>query len=112
MIKLDTKDFTKQMIKLEGKLLAGTKAYGLVASKKMEAYAKTNAQWKDRTGNARQTIKGFSEVSGTKVIVGVSGNMEYSPKLELGYEKKYAILYPTIQKYQGEILKGFAQILK
>lgn len=112
MIKMDISDFEKQMTKLEGKVLAGSKAFGKVASKKMEAYAKINAPWTDRTGNARQSIKGFSEVSKTTIEIGVSGGMEYSPDLEFKYEKKYAILYPTVQRHKNEIMKGFSNILK
>ena len=42
------------------KVNRGIELYGQTAALKMEAYAKKNRRWHDRTASARQTIKGIS----------------------------------------------------
>lgn len=80
------------------------------AAKKMEADAKQNAQWTDRTSNARNSIQGNFGWKGKHAVITLSGNMEYSSYLELAHEKKYAILIPTIQKHSPEILKAYRRV--
>lgn len=77
-------------------------------AERMEAYAKKNAPWTDRTGNARRTLKGFTDVDGYTRYIGVCGNMEYSPSLEMLHGKKYAILYPAVQAETNDVLARLA----
>lgn len=85
--------------------------YGRVAAAKLEQVAKDEAPWQDRTGNARQTIAGVADWAADTFRVGIAGNMNYSVYLELANEKKYAILWPTINKMTPEILRGMGNIL-
>lgn len=78
-----------------------------VVSEQMEAYAKQNAPWTDRTGNARRTLSGFVESDGAgSLLIGVAGHMPYSPKLELFYGGRYSILVPTVDAYVPIILSA------
>lgn len=77
-------------------------------AERMENYAKKNAPWTDRTGNARRTLEGFTDVDRHTRYIGVCGNMEYSPSLEMLYGKKYAILYPAVQEETHYILARLA----
>lgn len=70
----------------------------------MENFAKANAPWHDRTGNARRTLAGFASRDAETVAVGVCGNMPYSPRLETGFHGRYAILVPTVESYLDTIL--------
>ena len=79
-------------------------AGGSVADE-MEQYAKANAPWCDRTGNARRTLEGFCGAEGTKYTIGVCGNMPYSPKLETGFQGRYAILVPTLDTYTPRMIE-------
>lgn len=75
----------------------------------MESYAKRNAPWTDRTGNARRTMTGFAQRDDSgDIVVGVSGHMPYSPKLELRFGRRYAILVPTVDAYAPNILNAVA----
>lgn len=111
-IKFDASSFFTQMAKLEAKSRAGAKLYGQVAADKMASQAKMGAPWTDRTSNARQSIQGFSYFEKSTLFIGISGGVDYFPYLELANEKKYAILYPTLQEYQDEIIRGVSRIFK
>lgn len=143
-INFDASSFLSGMTEANLKMRFAVEKYGETAAKKLEAYAKENRPWTDRTSNARNSIQGFSgwgEVSGNvtleetgetkkgetkykssgfnttsqggsgKMMVGVSGNMEYSPYLELAGEKQYAILWPTIQAMEAELVQGMHKLL-
>lgn len=94
------------------KTRASIGVFAATAAKKMEAEAKQNAPWTDRTSNARNSIQGDFGWHGSKAAITLSGNMDYSPYLELAHEKKYAILKPTIDKMAPEVLKGYQKLVK
>lgn len=119
------------------KMKAAAGVYCDSTGKKMAGQAKKDANWKDRTGNARQTIEGgFKWQNENKCAAYVAGNMEYSPylelshakgtsgddevgmevgtsfaQLELGNEGKYAVLRPTVRKLTPEFVAGMANLL-
>lgn len=94
----------------------------------LEAYAKENAAWTDRTANARQALAAyvddeapadysaeeavpyFAQKLGEDVVVlYLSHGMRYGEQLELGYAGRYAIIWPTIEEHLPQIetmLKG------
>lgn len=94
------------------KLRAALELYANTAALKMEADAKRNAPWTDRTGNARNSIQGGYGWDGDKLVIILSGNVSYFVYLELANEKKYAILVPTTEKYTPEILSGFKKLVE
>jgi hypothetical protein len=81
------------------------------AAKKMEVDAKRNAPWTDRTSNARNSIQGSFGWKNRKLVITLSGNMDYSVWLELANDKRYAILYPTIQKNAPEVLRAYKKVI-
>lgn len=94
------------------KTMFAVEKYGQAAAAKLEATAKQDAPWTDRTGNARQTMAGVCDWAGDALRIGLAGNMDYSPYLEYCNEGKNAVLYPTINKMQTEILEGMRGIVK
>ena len=82
---------------------------GRSAAADMEAYAKSNRPWTDRTGNARRTMQGVAGWDNAHFSVGVEGHMPYSVFLELGYGEKYAILSPAVHHFAPDVLLGFAR---
>lgn len=81
-------------------------AKGLFAvASEMESVAKRDAPWTDRTGNARRTLAGVCMSDGDDIYVGLAGYMSYSPKLELGYGGRYAILQPVVESYAPDIIE-------
>lgn len=72
----------------------------------IESYAKQNAPWVDRTGNARQTLHAFKrELARETVALYLAHGMEYGKYLELRFQGRYAIVLPTLEAHYGEIAK-------
>ncbi len=95
---------------VEATVKAAIGLYADTAAKKMEAEAKQNASWTDRSGDARNSIQGDFGWKGKHAVISLSGNMDYSVFLELAMEKKYAILVPTIKRNAPEVLKAYRRI--
>lgn len=96
---------------------AARKALGDVAdlyAPQMEAYAKNNAPWTDRTGDARKTIKALVTKEPDSVEIALFGTMEYFPFLELGTSKMrpYPIIVPTLQKYHAPVMSAVRRIVE
>lgn len=53
--------------------------YGNTAALKLEAKAKKDAPWTDRTSNARQTIKGVCGWGGVSASITTTGTGEFTP---------------------------------
>lgn len=70
----------------------------------LETYAKENANWVDRTGNARQALYAVAVnvAPGTAIIYLVHG-MEYGVFLELKYQGRYAIIARTLAYFHPKI---------
>lgn len=62
-----------------------------------ETFARTNAPWSDRTGNARQGL--FAKHDSEPMVMHeltIYGTMPYTFWLEVKYSGKYAIIGPTM----------------
>jgi len=68
-------------------------------------------RWRDRTGEARRSIMGGAEWDGNGMDIYVCGGTEYFQYLELGNEKRFAVLAPSIEALGAEILEGMAGAL-
>ena len=73
-----------------------------------ENYSKTHRPWTDRTGHARQRLKGTVEhPKNDEWTLVLSHGVDYGIYLEFAHEKKYAIIYPTIQVKSPEFMAAF-----
>lgn len=106
-------DIIQNMLNQNNKSMKALEAYGEVVGKELEAYAKSNRPWTDRTGEARKKLKGDSEkISDEKVRCAISHGVDYGIFLEMCNERKYAILEPTIEAVSPKVLKGLDKIFK
>jgi hypothetical protein len=67
---------------------------------KATAWMKVNAKWKDRTGNARQTLAGYGEHTSTYHEIHLHGGVPYQIWLETRWSGKFAVIGPAV-KYHG-----------
>lgn len=80
-------------------------------SPRVESYARANAPWTDRTGNARSGLHAqpFHEADQRHGII-IAHSVPYGIWLEVRFEGKYAIIIPTIKVQGKELmnsLRGF-----
>lgn len=70
----------------------------------LEAYAKDEASWTDRTGNARQGLHTFiEELAQDTVALYLSHGVEYGKYLELRWQGRFAIIMPTLESHYAQI---------
>lgn len=105
-----TNTFNANMV--EQRMRAAIGLLADTAAQSMEAEAKTNARWEDRTSNARNSIQGSFGWEGSKAKITLSGNMDYSVCLELAHEKRFAILVPTIQRNAPNVLNAYQRLVR
>ncbi len=106
-VKFNKLDFTDRMTAIMNSTDRAIDAAFEKAAAQAEASAKLNAPWRDRTGNARRTLLGTVLcVPFEKKRLSVVGRMSYSPALELFFNGRYSILFPTILNNASGILKS------
>lgn len=102
----------KKMVEIKQRSMFAAEQVAKSTAARMEGEAKRNAPWTDRTGNARQTIRGVSGWAGKKLRCGVTGNMEYSPYLELTHAGQNAVIWPTVQANKQKIMDAYRKVVR
>lgn len=110
-ISWNTKDVLKRFEQMQAKTRASLEILANSAAKAMETYAKNTARWTDRTGNARQRLKGSTRWDQTALIAAISHNVDYGMWLELCHEKKYAILEEALNSQAQNLLEAYRRFL-
>ena len=110
--KLDMGDIAKNLIEKEVKTMAALNLYGDSVSKEMEAYAKSNRPWQDRTGEARKRLKGNKKNMGNVVRCEIAHGVDYGIFLEMCNERRFAILEPTVKAIGPKAANGLDKIFK
>lgn len=79
----------------------------------IEAAAKTDAPWTDRTGNARQGLTGLAQdISETAVAIYLYHKMDYGKWLEVRWSGRYAVILPTLERFYEPIMRHLQAVLK
>ena len=100
------------MEKFKNKAEAAFEILCMNGAQKMESYAKEHRPWKDRTGNARQRLKGSWKKVDKGYQIEIAHGVNYGVWLEVRHERRYAILKPTVEKVgYGEILPAFNNLI-
>lgn len=91
--------------------------YGLRQASAMEAKrlavrAQADAPWTDRTGMARRGIHGTATPRGRGVRIAISGSVRYLVYLELAHGKRWAALWPAIEKHGREAVENIATFMR
>ena len=78
----------------------------------LQSYAQEHRPWTDRTGHARQRLKGTvnkPEKNTWELIL--AHGVDYGIWLEFAHERKYAIIQPTIQAKSPEVMDSFENLI-
>lgn len=79
---------------------------------KFESDAKSQARWTDRTGHARQRLKGTVEKVPEGYKIKLAHGVDYGLWLELANEKKYAIVEPIIRTKSPYVIRDLNNLLE
>ena len=129
-MKFDVNDLEKGMEIFEDKVERGLNMYAHTSALKLQNYARQHRPWTDRTAHARQRLSGtvtkiangFRLVLSHGVSYGKYLEATNNPKQSKGknqltgleaefkYERKYAIINPTLKAKSPEILKGLQNL--
>lgn len=110
--RFDPSEALKKMTEIKQRSMFSAEKVAQSGAAKLEAEAKRSAPWTDRTGLARQTIRGVSGWQGGKLRCGVTGNMDYSVYLEKAREGQNAVLWPTVQRNEQELMEQFRKVVR
>ena len=108
----DLKDFDSGINKVRNRFDTSIMILCNTAAIKMENYAKENAPWTDRTGNARQRLEGVTRwVGRSEIEIIVQHHMSYGFWLELAHERRYAILEEAIEENVEELYRSLRRFM-
>lgn len=105
-------ELADNMKKYGERVLTGVRAIADQHAKIGQDRMRLEAQWVDRTGNARQGLLGVTEHEKDKSSVYLIHTMEYGLNLELDHAGKYAIVIPVLLEVSVEMQKRLEQFLK
>ena len=78
----------------------------------IEAWMKTNAPWRDLTGNARQTLHTEVQVMAEQVAIILAHGMSYGWFLELAHGSTFAIVGPALDHFSPIIFADVERLLR
>lgn len=110
-MKFDMKGLENGLDKLENKMDIAVRLYADTAAIKLQNYAQNNAKWTDRSGRARQSLKGYRETLQKGYRINIAHGVDYGIWLELAHEKRYAIIPETINQCSGDIMQGLDNLM-
>lgn len=82
-----------------------------ITSANLENYSKETAPWTDRTGNARASIYGYSEMDSSLITITHGIQVSYGVFLELCHGGKYRVIGPSVNKYRSIWVSQLSGIL-
>ncbi|MBE6067764.1 MAG: hypothetical protein E7211_08740 [Clostridium lundense] len=109
---IDTGQVLQNLRRFDDRLRAALALDAQNIAIQMENWAKENANWQDRTGDARKYLKShvkWEHVS--ELVVAIAHHKEYGIFLELANERKNAILEEAIRQYSEQFTDGWKDVI-
>lgn len=89
---------------LEPRTKAAVAAVGQMLAPKIEAWAKANGPWTDRTGQARQGLTAISEAAADLVTVYLFHTADHGKWLEIANGGRYRVIIPALEAHYSEAM--------
>ncbi len=105
-LKLDASRLARGLRAEGARRLGAARAAAGETARSMETRAKADARWRDRTGRARNSIRGCAAESGGKITISLTGGAPYASALEAG---GYQVIKPTVLNLAPEFLRALAR---
>lgn len=93
------------------RLVAALHALCEVFAARIEAYAKINAPWRDRTAAARQGLRAWVESTTTRFVITLAHGVFYGIFLELSRGGRYAIISTTLEAHYAGIMEAVRRLV-
>lgn len=111
-IKIDDSDLNDGIKHFSDKAMVAMEMLAKTGANEIEAYAKKNRKWIDRTGDARKRLTGRSKRTLTGFRIELAHGVDYGIWLEVANEGKYQIIKPTLTKKGKEVLENFKKFIE
>jgi hypothetical protein len=86
----------------------GLAAYFEEMAKQVEEYAKANAPWEDRSGDARAGLTAEARHRLLYNYIDLYHTVDYGIWLEIRWDGRYAIIEPTLEHFGPEVMAGLS----
>lgn len=107
---IDISEFNSRSAEFQAKFKASMPIVMRSVASQIKAYAKANAPWTDRTGNARQGLQYRTNISDSEIEIVLYHTMEYGFWLELAHQRRYKILEQSIQAKAPELVDAIRRL--
>lgn len=98
--------------KVDKKALTALNMFASTKSEELEAYAKLNKPWRDRTGAAKALLTSNVEDLPDRIRITLSHGVDYGIWLELANDGNYSIIKPTINIKSPEFFEQLQGLLE
>lgn len=110
--RMDAKGLLNGLESFGDKSEAAIRMYAETAALNLQNHARDKAPWTDRTGHARQRLRGDVLTVANGYKIRLAHGVDYGLWLELAHEKRFAIIQPTILANSNGIMTGFNKLLE
>ena len=110
-ISIDASEVIQGLERFDNTMQAQLKVVGSTISHNMEAYAKSNHPWTNRTYSAEHQLKGDFTVNDNTLDIMIKHGVDYGIWLELAHEKNYAIIAPTVREEGPRIVSDLDNLM-
>lgn len=83
-------------------IMAEVQTHAVELAVRILDYAKQNAPWEDRTGDARRLLDVDVQEDADTVVIQLYHQVEYGLWLEVIQSGRFAIIMPTLEKFADE----------
>ena len=109
---LNTDELNMNLEAFKVKALAAMEMYGPTCAAALQAKAKRDRPWTDRTTRARGGLTGSCALEDNRTVnIVLAHTVDYGLWLELAHEKNYAVVEPTVRLEQQAIINGLEGLL-
>jgi len=109
---IDMSTIAQKLATMPAKVENATIAYGQTVAMDLQGKAQANRPWTDRTGQARQRLRGYVTKQDTTVRINLAHGVNYGEYLEYANEKRYAIIEPTLRANERNVVEGWYRMVK
>ena len=106
----DMSELRRNLLALPDRVEKAVMGYGKTNATKIEAAAKENRPWTDRTAHARQRLHSDCKRTNSGMRITLSHGVSYGASLEFDHEKRYAIIYPTLKQEAPKVMNGLQRL--